>query len=264
MTDWASRNPSRGVKREIKPRGILVVDDDPDYLWRMVKMLTEQGFSPIPILFMDKQDKEPSNSPSEQDIIHFRREGAVATSLDDLLGVIQDAQANTLGIVSDFNLSTDVRGDDIPKKLKEMEITIPFMINSGIGSKLVRDDNGVIRPEYSSMAQKNDPLLSEWIKQSLFEQHLSNFESFTATRKHLSSDSVLAQAKAAQSLIQLAADKPYGLEYTPTMLLPTAIEEQLLRMKHGAASPSLALEALVGAEAIGMLNIAEGRGGRGI
>jgi len=204
MKKWASANPSRGVKRDIKPRGIIVLDDDPDYLRSMVKMLSEQGFSPH-LLFMDKNDSDPLHTPSKSDIAHFRRTGNVTTNYEDLIEVIKDAQANTLGIVSDFNLSINVDGRDVSNKLKENDLRIPFMINSSIGRTLIIiDAKGMINPESSTMAKKSDPLLSEWIKQSLFEQQLNNYQRFTSSLQKSPTESViLAQAKAAQSLLQL-------------------------------------------------------------
>ncbi|MBA4274557.1 MAG: hypothetical protein C0436_02765, partial [Alphaproteobacteria bacterium] len=71
----------------------------------------------------------------------------------------------------------------------------------------------------------------------------------------------LERTKAAKAMIAMVADAPLGISYVPRVVLPDALDEQFGRIRDGSASPTHALEALVGGEAIGRLNIAEGRTG---
>jgi hypothetical protein len=73
----------------------------------------------------------------------------------------------------------------------------------------------------------------------------------------------LERVRAARCMIKMVCDPPIGCCYVPRATLPLELEEQFQRIRDGIASPTHALEALVGAEAIGALNIAEGRTGRG-
>ncbi len=97
---------------------------------------------------------------------------------------------------------------------------------------------------------------------ALFEQYLQRY------RAHPSSLGArtpmpLDRVRAARDMIKMVCDPPLGCCYVPRAALPAELEEQFQRIRDGIASPTHALEALVGAEAIGALNMAEGRTGRG-
>ena len=65
----------------------------------------------------------------------------------------------------------------------------------------------------------------------------------------------LEEARAAKEMLGMVAFQAY----VPQCEVPDAFSEQFSRMVTGAASPTHALEALVGGEAIGRLNQVEGR-----
>lgn len=71
------------------------------------------------------------------------------------------------------------------------------------------------------------------------------------------------RTRAAKAMIAMVCDPPLGINYVPQVELPPELKEQFMRIRDGIASPTHALEALVGAEAVGALNRAEGRTGRG-
>ena len=71
------------------------------------------------------------------------------------------------------------------------------------------------------------------------------------------------RTRAAKAMIAMVCDPPLGINYVPQIELPPELEEQFMRIRDGAASPTHALEALVGGEAIAALHAAEGRTGRG-